>query len=367
MRGPVVITGGGTGGHLYPMLAIAESLVESGLDYEDVLLVGSQRGQDAIILADSRFARRLLPGRGLRRSLSASAVRDNVRALGGLAVAVVTSLYWTIRDRPRVVVSVGGYAAAATSFAAWVCRRPLVLVDLDAAPSLTNRLLSRLATERCRAFAGPGGGVVTGAPLRRSLRHLDRSEEARRLRRTEIDPPIDPQNLVVVVMSGSLGARSVNDAVRNLALSWRDRSGVTLVHITGRRDFERYRVGVEGSFDYRVVPYGDMTFWWALADVAVTRAGATTVAELCSLGIPAVIVPLPGAPGDHQSVNARQLASSGAALVVADQDLSPATLELALERLFEPTTRAAMADAARALGRPDASQRIANVILEVAR
>ncbi|MBU6496515.1 MAG: glycosyltransferase [Acidobacteria bacterium] len=367
MRGKIVITGGGTGGHLYPMLAIAEALVARGVAHHDIVLVGSARGQDGIILADSRFERRLLPGRGLRRSLSLEATRANLGALAGLGAALLHSLWWTLRERPRVVVSVGGYAAAASSFAAWVARRPLVLVDLDAAPSLTNRLLQRVATQRCRAFPGPGGGVVTGAPLRHSLRDLDRRPATRRERCREVVPPLDPERVTVVVMSGSLGARSVNEAARGLAERWRDRSDVTMIHVTGRRYFDLYREPVHGALDYRVMPYGDMTLWWAVADVAVTRAGATTVAELCALGIPSVLVPLPGAPGDHQGVNARRLVSDGAATLLSDAEVSAQTLESALRPLFDESVRNEMASRARALGRLDAAERIAEEIERVAR
>ncbi|NNN02987.1 MAG: hypothetical protein HKL87_03205 [Acidimicrobiaceae bacterium] len=367
MNRQIVITGGGTGGHLYPMLAIAEALVERGVARDSIVLVGSARGQDATILADSRFARRLLGGRGLRRSLSLSATLSNLRAVLGLAGALGNALWWTARERPRAVVSVGGYAAAPSAVAAWVCRRPLVLVDVDTTPSLTNRLLARLATERCRAFAGPGGGVVTGAPLRRSIRDIDRGVEERARRRRQLEVPIEDGRLVVVVMSGSLGARSVNDAVRALAEHWRDRSDVTLVHITGRRDFDLYRTPVEGDLDYRVLAYGDMTLWWALCDVAVTRAGALTVAELCALAIPAVLVPLPGAPGDHQGTNARWLDSRGAAVLVNDADLTVESLERALVSLFDAVRRERMAESARALGRPDAADHIAQVIERVVR
>jgi UDP-N-acetylglucosamine:LPS N-acetylglucosamine transferase len=121
------------------------------------------------------------------------------------------------------------------------------------------------------------------------------------------------------------------------------------------------------GLDYRVVAFGDMVTWWSVADVAVCRAGATTLAEVTLLGIPAVVVPLPGAPGDHQTRNASVLASAHAAVMVADRDCSATSLADALTPLFDPSTRAHMADASRALGHPDAARAIATVVREVAK
>lgn len=363
MTRPVVITGGGTGGHLFPMRAIADAL-ETATPSVPVHFVGSRRGQDARLLADRSEPVLLLGGKGLRRSLHPSAVTANLGAVLGLMGALGRALVACATWRPRAVVSVGGYASFPFSLAAVVLRRPLVLVELDAHASASQRILTRFAAARCVAWPTAGAVHLTGVPVREELLALSQN----RLR-AEMDPPLDPHRLVIVVMTGSLGATSVNDAVVDLAGRWADRADVTLVHITGRRDFEQVvaRRPVTTGLDYRVVPFGDMTSWWSVADVAVCRAGATTLAEITLLGIPAVVVPLPGAPGDHQTRNASALASAHAAVIVPDRDCSATALATALTPFFDVATRQRMADASRTLGHPDAAKAIASVVNQVAR
>lgn len=366
MTGPVVLTGGGTGGHIFPMQAIADALVAAGVSERDIRYVGSRRGQETALLGGGSIALTLLPGRGIRRSLAPSAWRDNAGALGALAAAMVRALIDVRRWRPRVVVSVGGYAAAAVATAAVLWRRPLVLVDLDATPSATHRMLARFATVRCLTLGTPSEGVeVTGAPVRFAVLDIDRSPNAREEAKAALDPPIDAARRVVVVMTGSLGATRVNHAVLELAELWSERRDLALVHITGRRDYDMVmaaRRDVAG-LDYRVVDFADMSTWWAVADLAICRAGATTVAELTTLALPAILVPLPGAPGDHQSHNARALADLGAATMLSDAACTGEELARLADQTLEPVAWAEMSRACTLLARPDAAARIAHVAL----
>ena len=366
MTRPVVLTGGGTGGHIFPMRAIAEALGELGVPPQDLRYVGSRRGQEKALLGGGPIALTLLPGRGIRRSLAPAAIGANLVALGALAGAMARALYDVGRWRPRVVVSVGGYAAAAVASAAVIWRRPLVLIDLDATASVTHRILARFARVRCVALGDPSPGVVvTGAPVRQDLRTIDRSPEERQRAKARLTPPIDPARRVVVVMTGSLGATRVNRAVVELAQRWRDRDDVALVHVTGRRDYQWVldARATAGALDYRVVEFAEMSTWWAVADLAICRAGAMTVAELTVVGVPAILVPLPGAPGDHQGHNAHTLAKLGAAVVVSDADCDASRLERELSLLLDAERCSEMARASAALGRPDAARDIAQVVL----
>lgn len=368
--GPVVITGGGTGGHVFPMEAVADALRARGVAPRDLRFVGSRRGQESTLLAGGDIALTLLPGRGLRRSARPRDVLVNFGAAAGLVAAVVTAAVALRRWRPSVVVSVGGYASFAVSMAAVLWRVPLVLVEFDAAPGAAQSVLRRFAARRCCAFANDDPlTVVTGAPLRSALEALDRSDEARRRARRHAEPPIDESRVVVVVMTGSLGSARVNDAVCDLASRWSSREDLTLVHVTGRRDYDDVlaRVPESGGLDYRVVAFGDMVAWWGVCDVAVCRAGAITVAELALLAIPSVLVPLPGAPGDHQTKNAEVMVRAGGARLLADDRCTGETLAAALETLLAPEARAHAAAGARSLGRPDAARAIADVVLEVGR
>ena len=369
MPRPIVITGGGTGGHLFPMRAVADALTARGVSPGDLRFVGSRRGQEAALLGDGAVSLTRLPGRGLRRSWRGPDVAANVGAVAGLGVALVRATALVARWRPAAVVSVGGYASFATSAAAVLCRRPLVLVDLDATPGAAHRLLARFAARRCVAYDDGTGATVTGAPVRASLLDVDRSSDARRRARAAQVEPIDDGRTVVVVMTGSLGAARVNDAVSELAQIWSARNDRTLVHVAGRRDYERVRSRrpAVAALDYRILSFADMAELWAVCDVAVCRAGATTIAEVTALGVAAVLVPLPGAPDDHQGRNARVLADAGAAFVLADATCTGAALAAVLDDVAAPERREAMEAAAARLGRRDAADAVALVVLEASR
>ncbi len=368
MAGPIVITGGGTGGHIFPMLAVAEQLRARGIAASELRFVGSRRGQEATLLAANEVALTLLPGRGIRRSLSPSAVVENVGAGAGLVTAVLVALVNVRRWRPSVVVSLGGYASFAVALAAALWRRPLVLVELDATTGAAHRLLGRFSTARCSAFpSDEPNAILTGVPLREVVVAIDRSTAARRVARATADPKIDDRRLVIVVMTGSLGSTTVNRAVCDLAARWSDRTDRTLIHVTGRRDYE----AVMGArpptrrLDYRVEEFGDMAQLWAIADVAICRAGATTVAELTALAIASVLVPLPGSPSDHQLKNAQAVERVGGALILNDHDCTGAKLDEILSAMTEPSTLDAMSRAAATLGRRDGASSIARVVLDV--
>ncbi len=369
MRGPVIVTGGGTGGHVFPMEAIAEALRARGLAPEEIRYVGSRRGQEGRLLGGGPVPLTLLPGRGLRRSMRPYDLAVSAAAALGLVGALVRALTLVGRWRPRCVVSVGGYASFATCAAAVAWRVPLVLVDFDAVPGAVHRLFRRAAARRCVAFGFPADdAVVTGTPLRAAIEAVDRSDVARAAARAAADPPIGPDRLVVVVMTGSLGSRRVNDAVADLASRWASRGDLAIVHVTGQRDYARVLARrVTGDLDYRVVPFADMAQLWGLCDLAVCRAGAVTVAELARLAIPAVVVPLPGAPGDHQRRNAEALAAVGGVRVVDDASCDADALAAALTALEPASTRASMASALSALGHPDAAAAIAEVVEGVSR
>ncbi len=362
-----VVAGGGTGGHAFPALAVARVLAARGHPPASVELVGTRRGPEGPLLTGHGFPVTLLPGRGLSRSASLRALVANVGAAAGLAGALAATLWTTVRSRPRVVVSVGGYAGFAPATAAVVCRVPLVLVNLDAVPGLVHRLLGRLAAASAVAFPGTPlpRAVVTGTPVRDEVRHVDRSPAAAAEARRALGLPADRGT--VGVFGGSLGARRINRAVADLARAWDDRGDLAIYHVTGRRDWDGQEgsgPAVAGRLAYRRVPFErEMDRLYQAADVVVCRAGATTTAELAVAGVPSVLVPLPGAPGDHQAANARALAAVGAAEVVADEECHAGRLgEILGELLADRSRLQAMGKEARAAGHPDAADRVADVV-----
>ena len=369
----MVLTGGGTGGHVLPVKAIAAALVDAGVDVEDLVIVGSRRGQDQDLLSGTGIELVLLAGRGIHRSLTVRATLRNLAAAVGLATALVRGVALVARRRPLAVVSVGGYAAFAASVGAVVTGRPLVLVDLDAAPGLVHRVLGPFAVAIAAAHGTDEDRrvTVTGTPLRAEIVAITRSRTERAAAKTRLG--LDPIRPVVAITSGSLGAASVNRAASELALRWGSEGPATLYHVTGRRDAAEVRerrsaAGIDDK-SWRLVEFElVMEDLWRACDVVVCRAGATTVAELCVAGVPSVLVALPGAPGDHQAANAAVLAAAGAAVVLDDAALTGALLDDVLTGLLPDADRLEeMSRAARSLGHPDAAQRIAGMVLDHAR
>jgi UDP-N-acetylglucosamine--N-acetylmuramyl-(pentapeptide) pyrophosphoryl-undecaprenol N-acetylglucosamine transferase len=376
-RRGTVIAGGGTGGHIVPSLQIARALVERGHAADTIELYGSRRGQEASTWPSLEFPHTLLPGRGIRRSMRPAAWWANAGAVVGLVWACARALGSFVARRPRVVVIVGGYASFPAGLAAVVTRVPLVSVNTDAVPGAANGLLGRFAAANAVAFGGTDlpRAHVTGTPVRPELASLDRTPEGRAHGREELGLP--PERQTVAAVGGSLGARRINRAVSELAGSWADCGGRTLYHVTGRRDYEAFAPGtapvadgdsaeggVAEGLSYRVVPFEDrMPELYVSADVCVTRAGAMTVAELLVSGVPAILVPLPGAPRDHQTRNAEALVGMGAAVHLPDPECTGQRLAEELDALLsDPERLRAMSQAAREHAHPDAAARVAELV-----
>lgn len=379
-----VVAGGGTAGHVIPAVAVAQILV-ARRGPGSVELVGARRGLEARTPLVGDLPITLLPGRGLLRRLDRAAWWANGRALVelGLAAGMAFGVLW--RRRPAVVVSVGGFASVPVAVVAAVLGVPVVVVNVDAVPGLANRLVARFA--RVSAVAHPGTAlpraVVTGAPVRPEIAAAagaGAEASGRDQGRRALGLPVD--RVVVAVVGGSLGARRLNEATLELAAAWAGRPDVAIYHVVGQRDAPAAAQTARNSpalaaavadsaatdrapagLWYRQVAYeAEMPTLYQAADVVVGRAGAMTVAELAAVGVASVLVPLPGAPGDHQAANARVLEQAGAAVVLADAACDGPGLADVLGPLVDDgDRRRAMAVAAATLGRPDAAEAVATV------
>ena len=359
-RGGILIAGGGTAGHVLPGLAVATALVERGVvaSRSDVHLVGSRRGVEVELVPEAGFGLTVLSGRGIQRRLTPA----NVGALIGLLLGFLRAFLLLVRARPRVVLSLGGYASIPCGLAAVVLRVPLVVAEQNAVPGAANRLLGRFARACAVSFADTAlpRPDLTGNPVRAAIRSAVGTRSEARDRIGVDDRPL------LVAFGGSLGARRINCAVADFVEGW---SGAPLVvrHVVGTRGWAtgEMATAVPAGVEYSAVAYEhDMPTLLAAADLVVCRSGATSVAELAVLGVPSVLVPLPGAPGDHQTANARHLAGSGGAVLLADTDLDGSALEEVLgELLSDAGRRDAMAEAARCMAIPDAADRVVDLIL----
>ncbi len=359
-----MIAGGGTGGHVVPAIAIGKALVQLGHDPSTLLFVGSRRGIEGRMVPAAGFDLVTLPGRGIARRVNFT----NVVSVAGLVAAAARALVIVGKARPSVVVVVGGYASVPAALAAVVLRVPVVVSEQNAVPGLANRLAGHFAKACAVAFPGTRlpRAVDTGNPVRAEIARLERTESSRVEARRELGITTDAA--VVAVVGGSLGARRINEAAVGLARSWRSRGRVSIYHVVGERDWaDISALSVEsgvGGIEYKRVRFEDrMDRLLCAADVLVSRAGATTVAELTAVGVASVLVPLGGSPGDHQSHNARVLSDAGAAITIADSELDADTLAEQLDRLLSDRSLLdEMAAAARVLGRPEAAIAVARLV-----
>lgn len=360
-----IIAGGGTGGHLLPGLAVARALVAKGHDPHTIHFVGGNSGVEARIVPPAGFTLDELPGRGVQRRLTLA----NVTAVFGIIAGIVRALSIVRRRRPQVVVALGGYASVACGLAAIVWRVPIVVLEQNVRAGAANRLVGWRAKAAAVAFPNTDlpRAVVTGNPLRPEIRAAAEHPD-RKAARADLGLPAD--RTVVVVFSGSLGSRRVNEAVRGLATRWTNRGDVAIRHVTGRRDYADFAgAGITGSrLQYQVVEYEErMDLLLSAADIAVTRSGGS-VAELEAFGVPAVLVPLPIATRDHQTANAQVLVQAGGAVMVPDAELTTDRLESELAPILDDSDRrAGMSRAMHSLARLDAADRVASLIEEHAR
>jgi UDP-N-acetylglucosamine--N-acetylmuramyl-(pentapeptide) pyrophosphoryl-undecaprenol N-acetylglucosamine transferase len=355
----VVITGGGTGGHIYPALSIARQLGEAGAE---LLFVGSQHGPEGKLAARDGVAFQAVPS-GPIAGMSLRTAGSFVR----LGLGVVKSYSILRRFRPDVVVGTGGYTSAGVLLAEWLRRGKVVIHEQNSVPGKTNRFLARLARKVCvtfdesAAYFPKGKVVVTGLPVRPSIvQGADRKAAREQF-------GLDPDRFTVLVFGGSQGARRVNEMVLDAVLPL-IQLGLQVLHQTGEKNYEAVMSRRPDAEGYVVRPYiDDMAAAYAAADLVVSRSGASSIAEITVSGLPAILIPYPFAHADHQTMNAQSVARAGAAVAVAESDLTAEKLsELVLELAKDPAKLRTMAEASEKLGRPNAGAEIAQVVKDAA-
>jgi UDP-N-acetylglucosamine--N-acetylmuramyl-(pentapeptide) pyrophosphoryl-undecaprenol N-acetylglucosamine transferase len=330
----VVFTGGGTGGHLYPAIAIAQALD----DRANVTFIGTADRLEATIVPNAGYP--------LITVKSAPAKRAYVNVVG-----VVQALRVLRGLNPDIVIATGGYVALPVVLAARILRQfkqihaVIALLEPNARPGLTNRLLAPLVDEVWGAFPGgdprfAGKYVQTGIPVRASLRSLPSRDAAiERL-------GLSAKRNTLLAMGGSQGARSINDALTSLLKSDGLPEGWQLIHVTGEKDYDRVRTAL-GRSDGALRAYlNDVGDAYAAADLVLARAGASTLGELAATGRPAILVPYPHAAEDHQRANAATVARAGAAVVVDDRELIAGKLRGILAEVTQPSRLADLRAAA---------------------
>jgi UDP-N-acetylglucosamine--N-acetylmuramyl-(pentapeptide) pyrophosphoryl-undecaprenol N-acetylglucosamine transferase len=348
----VAIAGGGTGGHLFPGIAVAEAFRMRD-PRNEILFVGVGNPFEKAALERAGYPQRTVSIEGIKgRGLWAKA-----RAGMKIPVALFQAAGILGEMRADLVVGVGGYAAGPVALAAWFKRIPVVICEQNTVPGITNRLLFPVARRIYLSFEATRGRIdpekrrVSGNPVRQSF--IDGED-------VEIG---EKKGFTVLVVGGSQGAHAINMAFVAALAHLREKERIRIVHQTGAADRDQVaRAYADAGIDGEVKAFfHDMASRYRRADLVVCRAGATTVAELTALGKAALFVPYPYAADNHQEFNARALVDAGAAQMVLERDLSGAELAARLDRLTEnPATLADMAARSKMLGRPEAAKFIAD-------
>jgi UDP-N-acetylglucosamine--N-acetylmuramyl-(pentapeptide) pyrophosphoryl-undecaprenol N-acetylglucosamine transferase len=356
----LVIAAGGTGGHVYPGIAIAEEWRRRHPG-SDVVFIGSNRGLEATAIPQAGFALRTIAARGFPRRLGwglLQAAFAAVRSLGQ-ALSLLREL------RPRVVLVTGGYVSGPVGLAAKLLRMPLLVQEQNSVPGATNRWLNLIADEvhisfmeSRNYFRRRNNLKVSGNPIRQSLLRQDRASAYESLR-------LDPARRTLLVFGGSLGAASLNRAFTDALPRLYRIDRLQVLWQTGKDRAAEIAARFAGTpIPVHIVPYLEqIDKAYAVADLAVCRSGAMTVAELAACGVPAILVPYPHATHDHQTLNARGLVERGAAEMIPDAELAADDLAARIVRLLsdEPRLRR-MARNARAFSRTNAAERIVGSI-----
>jgi len=348
-----IITGGGTGGHIYPALAIAKGLREK-YPQAKILYVGKEKGLEANLAPAAGFAFRSIAVKGLKRSVSL----ENFLVLGQAGIGFFQAWRIITQFKPSAVIGTGGYVCGPVLMAAIFLRVPTMIHEQNALPGITNRILARFAGLVAISFAGaarhfPRGSRIklTGLPVQPEF-----LQDGREQARQALGLPAG--GFLVVSFGGSQGARSINRVMPEVIKKFKDRKDVHFLHATGAGHYEEFSRGftTPENGNNTIKPYlYEMPQVLAAADLVICRAGAATLAELTATGVPAILIPYPYATGNHQEFNARFLEKAGAAIVIKDGLLTGAMLANQIENLLgDPGNLERMAGASKQLGRPQA-------------
>lgn len=355
----ILLAGGGTGGHLFPAVALAQRILETDTTAQ-VLFIGTAAGIEASVLPELGLPLETIQISGI----AGKSWPERLRIAPALLRSVRESLHILKKFQPEVVVGVGGYASGPALLAARLCGIPYLIHEQNAEFGLTNRVLSRWAQRICLSFPPKsdrplpqGRTIVTGNPVRRGMTAVG---------------PIPEGERTLLVFGGSRGAQAINDAIVVALPMLRECCpDLRIIHQTGSADYERIAAAYTalGLSTTDLVPFlHDMASAYAQAHLVLCRAGATTLAELTAAGRPAILIPYPFAAADHQTANARILADQGAALLLPQSELSSASLATLLSNLLnDRPTLLRMAQIARSLGQPSAVDKLLAECYSIAR
>jgi UDP-N-acetylglucosamine--N-acetylmuramyl-(pentapeptide) pyrophosphoryl-undecaprenol N-acetylglucosamine transferase len=367
----VIIAGGGTGGHIYPGITIARTLLGRIPDAE-VVFVGTKRGLEVDVVPKEGFELLFIDVAGFQRKVSLDTLTTFYRAFKGVfqARAILK------RFQPDVAVGTGGYVSGPVVLAAWLLGIPTLIHEQNALPGYTTRILSRIANmvavtypESAKYFPRNAKVRLTGNPIRRSILETKRNQGLAAF-------GLNPRHLTVLIFGGSQGARAINKVMVKILPEMMRSKDTQVIYQTGKLDYDQVIKELEANcaqalrtsrlvvqdYIYR------MDHAMACSDLVVGRAGAISIAEITGRGLPSILIPLPSSAEGHQEKNANALEAAGAAFVIHEKDLSPNSLLRAINKIIDDEKlRGEMATQSRKLGRPGAADELVDIVVSLSR
>jgi UDP-N-acetylglucosamine--N-acetylmuramyl-(pentapeptide) pyrophosphoryl-undecaprenol N-acetylglucosamine transferase len=367
----IIMSGGGTGGHIYPAITIIKAIQKQVKSCE-VLFIGTQHGLESDIIPKEGFDFRTIDVRGFERRLSVQNLQTIIKTIG----SVWQSRQIISQFKPDIVIGTGGYVCGPVLLAASMMGIPTMIQEQNVIPGITNKILARFVdkiavgyAEAIQYFTNQDKVFTSGNPIRSEVLTATREEGLRAL-------DLDPEKRTILISGGSRGARSINEAMLKVHQQFAGRKDIQLLHITGQSEYngivgnlKQSCIDITKAGNIIIKPYlYNMPQALAVADIAVFRAGAIGLAELTARGIPSILIPYPYAAENHQEFNARVMEKQGAAVVIRDVELDGYKLIEVIDRLIQsPQTLTGMATASKEIGCPEAAESIAKMALTMIR
>lgn len=356
----LMLTGGGTGGHIYPALSVAKELRKNNAKHE-IMYVGTSRGLESKIIPAQNLPFKTIDIRGMPRKIDKDLIlfgRDFVRGL--LQARRILKEF-----KPDIVLGTGGYVCGPVVFAAWMKKIPALIHEQNVIPGITNKFLSRLSVkvllsfEESKKYFPRAKTVVTGNPRASEIHRTNRNDALKAL-------GLDEHKKTLLIVSGSQGAKVINENVLKIINNLLENNWLQIIYITGDRYYDKVNEKIKGEDSKRIIIYpflNEMYLALASADLVISRAGATTIAEITAFSIPSILIPSPNVTNDHQKLNAKTLAEREAAVLMEENDLTSELLEKnILELLSNEKYLFKMSQEASALGYPRAAAEVLKIL-----
>ncbi|MBR0519688.1 undecaprenyldiphospho-muramoylpentapeptide beta-N-acetylglucosaminyltransferase [bacterium] len=359
----IIFTGGGTGGHLYPAIAVARALKAKDSN-NNILFIGNESGIESSIIPKEGFDIKFVKC----SSFSSNPIKL-AKGLFKVTSGVFESLSIISKFKPNLIVGSGGYVSAPVTFAGSLKKIPVVLLEQNTISGKTNRFIGKFAKKICISFEDTAGSfpkgktVFTGNPVRDDIISAKREESRKELN-------IDRDQFCILVTGASQGAKSINSGIIECLKKWKDKN-ITIIHLTGEKNWEEIKKATEdltkdSKIDYRPVAYmNNIASAYASCDLVIARAGATTLAEISDRGIPAILIPYPHAAEDHQRKNAIFFEKNNAAIEIDDDKIQEKLLETVEMLINDRDKLNSMSNACKKLGKPNAVFEILKVLEEI--